>query len=124
MTFGLAPGSHTITLTKTGGGTLQFDGIFAPGGSFLPGKLTYSSTSVAFGSIAAGKTATSTLTVSNPGDSDVAITGVTLPAAPFTVSNPLTVGQVIPAGGSVTETITYAPDRAFHGREYVLDHRQ
>ena len=112
VTWGLSSGQHTIVITKTGGGTMSLDGIFAPGGGnapVVPGKLTYSSTAAAFGSVANGATGTSTVTISNTGGTDVTISNVTAPAAPFAVTSPLTVGQVIAAGTSVTQTITYSP---------------
>jgi len=109
VTFGLAPSTHTITITKTGGGTLWLDGIFAPGGSNLPGHLAYSSTNVRSVRSRWATARTSTFTVSNPGGTDVAITAPHTPERPVHGLEPLAVGQVIPAGGSVTETITYSP---------------
>jgi hypothetical protein len=74
-----------------------------------PGVLTVSPTSLAFGSVATGSTASATFTLSNTGGTALAVSSVTAPAAPFSAPAPLTVGTSVGPGATVTQTVRFSP---------------
>ena len=75
-----------------------------------PAFLAVAPTSVAFGSLTTGTSATANVVLTNTGSSSLTLSAVTLPAAPFSAVAPvLTPGTVIPAGGSVTQVVRFSP---------------
>ena len=72
-----------------------------------PGALSASPTSLSFGDVAADSTsAAQTVTVSNPGSTAASVSSIST-SSPFAETN--TCGGSIPAGGSCTVSITFAP---------------
>ena len=72
-----------------------------------PGALSASPTSLSFGDVAAGSTsAAQTVTVSNPGSTAASVSSIST-SSPFAETN--TCGSSIPAGGSCTVSVTFAP---------------
>ena len=75
-----------------------------------PGFITIAPTSVSFGSVTIGSSATSNVVISNTGGTDVTLSAVTMPTAPFAAGTPaIAAGTVIPAGGSVTQALRFSP---------------
>jgi hypothetical protein len=101
-------GSYVV---ETGSGqvvTVPLDGTAADPAS----SLTATPTAIDFGTTEVGTAASATVTLANTGPADVTLSGVTLPEEPFAAADGLEAGDVIPAGGSVTQTITYEPAAA------------
>jgi hypothetical protein len=72
-----------------------------------PGALSASPTSLSFGDVAADSTsAAQTVTVSNPGSTAASVSSIST-SSPFAETN--TCGSSIPAGGSCTVSVTFAP---------------
>jgi hypothetical protein len=101
------PGAFTFNLGSGNSGwstTPQLTSFPEP---VQAGALHVSSTSLAFGDVASGsKSATQSVTVTNPGTSAVSVSSVSA-TGPFTETN--TCGSSIAAGGSCTVTVTFAP---------------
>jgi hypothetical protein len=72
-----------------------------------PGALSASPASLSFGDVAAGSTsAAQTVTVSNPGSAAASVSSIST-SSPFAETN--TCGSSIPAGGSCTVSVKFAP---------------
>jgi hypothetical protein len=72
-----------------------------------PGALSASPASLSFGDVAAGSTSPAqTVTVSNPGSAAASVSSIST-SSPFAETN--TCGSSIPAGGSCTVSVTFAP---------------
>jgi hypothetical protein len=72
-----------------------------------PGALNASPTSLSFGDVASGSTSSAqTVTVSNPGSSAASVSSVSVTGA-FSQTN--TCGTAIPAGGTCTVSVKFAP---------------
>lgn len=122
----IAPGATvavTVTYGPTAAGTTTDALVINDGTSDLvigvegtaedpppPGDLTAEGVDV--GTVDIGATATADVVITNTGTADVVLTAVTPPAAPFADPDPPAVGDTIPAGGSITTSITYAPTTA------------
>ncbi len=75
-----------------------------------PSVLEISSLSVSFGAVQLDQSATQSFQLSNVGGSTLTITESEPPApGPFSASTSLPVGTTIPAGGSLTESVTFTP---------------
>ena len=75
-----------------------------------PGQLVVQPTSIGFGSVAVGSSATANVVLSNTGGSSLSLSSVTLPTSPFSAVAPtIGAGTVIPAGGSVTQVVRFSP---------------
>lgn len=104
-----APGGATGSLTvSTDQGTvdlgLQGTGV-QPGLHAAPAAVTFSGQPT-------GTTNTLNVQVTNTGTDPETITGVTLPAAPFTATGLPATGTVVAPGGSFVVSMTYAPTAA------------
>jgi HYDIN/CFA65/VesB family protein len=78
-----------------------------------PGVLQVSEPSIDFGSVKIGDTPAETFTVTNVGATNVTITDSTPPiGGAFSAVSQLTKGTVIAPGGSVSETVMFAPTSA------------
>ncbi len=86
-------GSATISLAATG---------------LTPGYLTYSSSSVNFGSVLIGSSQTQSVTLTNSGGSSVTISQAAMTGTGFSLSG-FAVPSSLAAGQSLTCTITFAP---------------
>ncbi len=73
------------------------------------GTLTVSSTTVNFGQVAVGKTASTSITLSNKGSAPVEITELNLTGQPFSVSDANSVPLTVGANGSLTFTVQFDP---------------
>ena len=62
--------------------------------------------SLNFGSVAIGESAKKTLTISNKGDKQFEVSGITFPAAVYTADR---ITGTVDAGGSITITVTFQP---------------
>lgn len=90
---------QTFTVTQTG---------TTPAG---PPKISVSATSINFGSLSTGSTSQKTVTIKNSGKSDLLITSMTVSgnnASDFSEADQCT-NTPMPAGGSGTITLTFAP---------------
>jgi len=97
MALGSA-GCMGLTTPGTGSGS--------PGGDSL--EISVSPSTLGFGSVVDGTTASQTITITNTGTASVTVSSVTLSGTTFTitgVSTPLTIG----AGQSVTFTVSFKP---------------
>ena len=72
------------------------------------GQLTVTPTSISFGNVAVGKTATVSVTVKNIGNATVTLSGDTLTGGVFKLSG-ITVPRYIYAGSSMTFSVIFAP---------------
>ena len=75
-------------------------------------QVTISPTSLSFGNVLVGKTATQTFTVSNTGNVNLTVTKAAPPTAPFAATNPIPEGQELAPGESYTVTMTFTPTAA------------
>ncbi|GAA5194116.1 hypothetical protein GCM10023322_57720 [Rugosimonospora acidiphila] len=103
-----AAGTDTSTISVSGPdgtGTVALSGT----GQVGHPELSFSPSSLNFGSVPVGLTATQTLTVKNTGNLNVTITKASPPALPFVVNTPLPEGQVLTPGDSVQIQVTFAP---------------
>ncbi|MBR7826113.1 choice-of-anchor D domain-containing protein [Actinospica sp. MGRD01-02] len=75
-------------------------------------QVTISPTSLSFGNVVAGKTATQTFTVSNTGNVNLTVTKAAPPTAPFAATNPIPEGQQLAPGETYTVTMTFTPTAA------------
>ena len=72
-------------------------------------QLTVSPTSLSFGNVSLGKTAYQSFTITNSGNLPLTIDKAAPPAAPFSVANPISEGQEIAPGDSMTVTVGFTP---------------
>jgi hypothetical protein len=72
-------------------------------------QVTISPTSLSFGNVAVGQSATQTFTVSNTGNINLTVTKAAPPTAPFGAVNPIPEGQQLAPGESYTVSATFAP---------------
>jgi hypothetical protein len=95
MTVSGPDGSATVTLTGTAvAGTAQ---------------LTITPSSLTFGQVTVGQTASLTFTIANTGNLPLNITKAAPPTAPFAVANPIPEGLSMSPGTSLTTTVTFTP---------------
>lgn len=74
-----------------------------------PPSLSVSPAAVSFGAVETGASAQATITIANSGATDATVVAVTPPSAPFVDPTPITIGTVVPAGGSIDTDIVYSP---------------
>lgn len=104
-----AAGGVTGTLTyRTDAGTLGQ----SLRGTGTKAGLAASPSALDFGTIGTGTTKNLSVDIVNTGDTATTVTAVTPPAAPFTATGLPAVGSSIPAGGSVSVGVGYAPTAA------------
>ena len=72
-------------------------------------QVSISPTSLAFGSVAVGQSATQTFTVTNTGNLTLTVTKAAPPTAPFSAVNPIPEGQQLAPGESYPVSMTFAP---------------
>jgi LGFP repeat/Abnormal spindle-like microcephaly-assoc'd, ASPM-SPD-2-Hydin len=96
--------SAALTFTTDAGSTsIALSGVGTrPGLGANPQQLT-------FGTVPTGGARNLTVDIANTGTASETITGVTVPAAPFTVTGVPAVGRAIPAGGSIAVSVGYQP---------------
>jgi hypothetical protein len=103
-----ATGANSSSIAVSGpdgAGTVALTGNGVTGNA----QLSISPTSLGFGSVPVGLSATQTLTVSNTGNLNVTITKAAPPALPFVVNTPLPEGLVLGPGDNVQVQVTFAP---------------
>jgi hypothetical protein len=115
-----AAGSNSSSIRVAGPdgtGTVQLSATAVTGVR----ALSVSPSSLSFGSIPVGLSASQTLSISNTGNLNVTITKAAPPALPFVVNTPLPEGQVLAPGEVVQVQVTFAPTSAgaFNG-QYVI----
>ena len=72
-------------------------------------QVTISPSSLSFGNVQVGQTATQTFTVSNTGNINLQVTKAPPPTAPFGSTNPIPEGQQLAPGESYTVAVTFSP---------------
>jgi Carbohydrate binding module (family 6)/F5/8 type C domain/Abnormal spindle-like microcephaly-assoc'd, ASPM-SPD-2-Hydin len=107
-TVTLPAGQQTLTVDQDNGGfNLHYLAFAAAGGGGPASALTASPASLSFGSQAVGSTsAAKTVTVSNPNSTAVSVSQLAV-SGPFGQTS--TCGASIPANGSCTVSVTFAP---------------
>ncbi|HTJ70495.1 MAG TPA: choice-of-anchor D domain-containing protein [Actinospica sp.] len=101
-----ASDSSSIVLTSDQGGvTIPLTGSAIAADP----QVTISPTSLSFGNVALGKTASQTFTISNTGNINLTVTKAAPAAAPFGATNPIPEGQELAPGESYTVTVTFTP---------------
>jgi hypothetical protein len=93
----VANDAHTATDSVTGTGITGVK------------QLTVSPTSLSFGNVSLGKTAYQSFTITNSGNLPLTIDKAAPPAAPFSVADPISEGQEIAPGESMTVTVGFTP---------------
>jgi hypothetical protein len=71
--------------------------------------VTISPTSLSFGNVQVGQSATQTFTITDDGNLTQTVTKAAPPTAPFSVSNPVAEGQQLAPGESITVSVTFSP---------------
>ncbi|WP_375490969.1 choice-of-anchor D domain-containing protein [uncultured Jatrophihabitans sp.] len=98
--------SSALTVTSsTGNVSVPISGTGIAGAPHM----TLSPTTVAFGSVPVGSTASKTFTISNTGNTVLTLNKAAPPAAPFGAPSPVSEGQQINPGDEITQTVTFAP---------------
>jgi len=98
--------SSTLEIDSTGGNVV----VAITGNATPPGVLSISPTSISYGSVAVGSTASESFTVSNTGGTNLTISKSKPPATgPFTASTQLSEGTTLTPGESQTETVDFTP---------------
>lgn len=106
-----AAGSFSATLTITSStGTVSVP-ITGTGIAGAP-RMTLSPTTVNFGTVPVGSTASATFTISNTGNTVLTLNKAAPPAAPFGAPNPVSEGQQLNPGDTITQTVTFSPTAA------------
>ena len=82
------------------------------GGSAATGILSMTPSTIAFGTVTTGTTASQPVTITNAGNAALAFSSFTLPGTPFSVTGLPAAGTSLAAGATVVATITYAPTAA------------
>jgi iron transport multicopper oxidase len=82
------------------------------GGSAATGILSMTPSTIAFGTVTTGTTASHPVTITNAGNAALAFSSFTLPGTPFSVTGLPAAGTSLAAGATVVATITYAPTAA------------
>ena len=105
-----AIGSRPGQLTIPGGGGGPNAVATLEGMGVAPGSLTFNPTSLAFGTVATGSSATGTLTVTNSGGAAVHPSAISAGGDFAVTGGNCMVGQAIaPQGGTCTVIVTFAP---------------
>jgi len=100
------PRSGSIVFT-TNVGTQSF--ALSGQGQFAQAHLAILPQILSFGGTAVGSQLTQTLTLQNTGASPLAITGLQLPSAPFSVAGAPTQELVLASGGSIALAVSFTP---------------
>ncbi|MFI1091913.1 choice-of-anchor D domain-containing protein [Streptomyces sp. NPDC020917] len=103
---GTGTSTSQITLSSTSGPlTIPIKGSAISGS----GHLVFSPTTLAFGTVVRGTSATRTFTITNTGNIPVTITKAKAPAGAFSSADPLPEGLVIGPEQSIRQSVTFAP---------------
>ncbi len=105
-TAGAAGGSLVATTSDGATAKIPLSGEGEPAG---PDLVVYPCC-VSFGGVTVGSSASNTVTFTNDGAATLHVNGVNLPTAPYDVTGMPAAGATIPSGGSVTATVTFAPE--------------
>ena len=119
----IAPGSSvtvTVNFDPTAAGTFSGSvGLDSDGGNVstslsasavTPGALQVTPTSIGYGSVVTGDTASNSFTVKNTGGTTVTITASTPPSGHgFAATTTLSTGATIAPGATATESVTFSP---------------
>ncbi|MCW3056080.1 MAG: Pyrrolo-quinoline quinone [Solirubrobacterales bacterium] len=103
------PLGATLTATTEAGKTAQFalNGV----GQAASAELEVTPPTVSFGGTTVGGQLSGSATFRNVGAGSLKVNRVKLPASPFSAEGVPTVGSTIPAGGSVTITLSFEPTK-------------
>jgi hypothetical protein len=132
---GFSTSGLSTSSTVPAGGSLNFDAVFTPAsatsasgsitlatngspaqisipltgtGTAATQTLSVSSSSLSFGNVQVGSTNTLTASITNSGNSNLSISGVTVTGAGYTTSG-VTSGMILSPSQSVTLTVNFAP---------------
>ncbi|MCE9572873.1 MAG: choice-of-anchor D domain-containing protein [Deltaproteobacteria bacterium] len=116
-------GTAMITVRCTASSTVSYSGslvLTSDGGSLtipltatgIAPLLTVSPDQVAFGDVRVGTVATGVVSLTNSGGAPLTVTGLTIWAAPFGLSSPVSLPATIGAGETVNVNVTCAPTTA------------
>jgi hypothetical protein len=98
----------TITIANNGSGPALVIGLTGTGTAAPAGKLTASTTSLSFGTVATGSNAAQSITLTNSGNAAVHISSVVAAGTGFTVSG-LTTPAILNTGQAATLSVKFAP---------------
>jgi hypothetical protein len=101
------PAGGSLTITTSGQGT-TVDSLTGQGQEAGP-SLTSSTLGVSFGGIPPGQQSSQSVALANNGSQQLTISGVTSPAAPFSVTGAPAAGAVLLPGQQVVVNVTFAP---------------
>lgn len=104
-TTAVASASSFTVAGSTGSVTVQLAGTGVTGAA----QLVTSPSTLAFGQVPVGQSVTKTFDISNTGNLALTITKAAPPAAPFSVSNPVSEGQVLNPGDVIHQAVTFGP---------------
>jgi hypothetical protein len=102
-----ATGNFTDTLVVASNGGTQTVTLTATGTP--PSELVLTPVSMAFGSVRLGQSSSEAFQLNNVGGSTLTITSSVPPTPGSFSGSPLPVGTTIPAGGSLAESVSFAP---------------
>ncbi len=106
-----AAGDPTVTISFDGSNAQPYASLSATATAVTDGTLTANPTSLAFGSVQVGNSASLSETLKNTGGSPVTITQASSSAAAFSISG-LNLPVTLPTNQSATFTATFAPTSA------------
>jgi hypothetical protein len=101
-------GDPTVTISFRDQNAQQVVSLSAFGAGVTIGQLSPNPSQISFGNTKVGSSQTSNVTLSNIGGSDLVVAQATLSGAGFSMGN-LTLPLTLPAGGTASSTITFAP---------------
>ena len=105
------PDAATLTITMSGGALPEQSIGLAGDGEYPNGHPVIAPQTIDFGSVALNSPAQSESAVlSNNGAQSLTITGVQLPAAPYSLTTVPTAGTTLAPGGSIAIPVTFTPD--------------
>ena len=99
-----ADGTNPVALTV---GSVEHD--YPAWSPFIPIQIAVDSSSVSFGSVAIGASASRTVTISNPGTNVLTVTAVTLSGPNVSQFSATPASFSVPGGGNQVVTLTYTP---------------
>ncbi|MDB4980727.1 MAG: hypothetical protein JWM82_1479 [Myxococcales bacterium] len=105
---GATSGALNVAIQGGGGGSVSLSGT----GQVNSAQVNVNPSTVAFGGIVTGSTATSTILIQNTGTQTLTFAAMTAPAAPFSATGVPASGATLAAGASVSATVTFAPTAA------------
>ena len=102
---GSVSGAINVAIQGGGGGSVALTGV----GQVNAAQLNVTPATLSFGGITVNTTKALSISIQNTGNQALTFSGVTAPAAPYSVTGVPGSGATLAAGASTTATVTFAP---------------